>query len=155
MSIPEIPNKIALLELVKERLNASLWEAKNAMDAAQESANKEQKSSMGDKYETGRAMAQIDRDMYARRYHQLLQEVELLDRILENNLSSEVVKLGSLVETTLGWILLSISLGIIEQDGQKVMVVSTASPLGKAVLQKEKGEVFVFQGRRQTILGVH
>src|SRR5690606_482262 len=106
-------------------------------------------------YETGRAMAQIDRDMYARRYHQLLQEVVLLARILETNLSSEVVKLGSLVETTLGWILLSSSLGLVEQDGQTVMVVSTASRVGKAVLQKEKGEVFVFQGRRQTILGVY
>ena len=39
--------------------------AQQAMDAAQQSANQEEKSSAGDKYETGRAMAQLERDKAA------------------------------------------------------------------------------------------
>jgi hypothetical protein len=36
------------------------------MESAQQSANSEEKSSAGDKYETSRAMGHLEKDMHAR-----------------------------------------------------------------------------------------
>ena len=130
--------RIKVLELASE--------AKMAMDAAQEAANSEGKSSMGDKYETGRAMAQLDRDMYATRYHQIMQDLALLDRI-EKAPASGQVRPGSLVGTSLGKILIAVSLGVIGSGSEKVLAVSAQSPLGKSLLGKAAGDSFAFQGK--------
>lgn len=121
------------------------------MDAAQEAANTESKSSMGDKYETGRAMAQLDRDLYARRFDQLVRELEALERIGENPAFSDKVKLGSLARTSVGWVLVAVSFGVVEAEGLKVMVVSGQSPLGGAVLGKSAGDSFMFRGKEQRV----
>ncbi len=50
------------ISIVQNRINS----AATAMANAQESANSNDKSSAGDKYETSRAMGQLDRDMNAK-----------------------------------------------------------------------------------------
>ncbi len=139
-----------LLNTVKLRISELAAEAKAAMDAAQEAANSEGKSSMGDKYETGRAMAQLDRDMYAGRYHQIMQDLGLLERI-EKTAASGQVQPGSLVETSFGKILIAVSLGAIETGTGTVLVVSVQSPLGKSLLGKAAGDSFVFRGKEHTV----
>ena len=52
--------KLLLLNTIKAQLDEKIQVALQAMKAAQESANAETKSSAGDKYETGRAMGQIE-----------------------------------------------------------------------------------------------
>lgn len=149
------PDKAAVLNLVRVTITESAQAAKKAMDQAQESANSESKSSMGDKYETGRAMAQLDRDLYARRYDQIIRELEVLERIGDSAVASPVAKLGSLVKTTVGWVLLAVSLGVLEVEGQKVLVVSGQSPLGKLVVGKRVGDRFVFQGKEQRVESIN
>lgn len=139
-----------LLHTVKLRVSKLAAEAKAAMDAAQEAANSEGKSSMGDKYETGRAMAQLDRDMYARRYHQIVQDLALLER-LEKTAVSGQVQPGSLVQTSFGKILIAVSLGAVETGGGTALVVSAQSPLGRSLLGKSAGDSFVFQGKEHTV----
>lgn len=129
--------------------------AKKAMEEAQASANTESKSSMGDKYETGRSMAQLDRDIYARRYDQIIQELDVLNRIGENAPASNNAKLGSLVETTVGWVLLAVSLGVLDVNGQRILVVSVQSPLGKLIVGKTAGESFAFQGKSQKVTAIY
>ena len=58
-------NKEVLLTSCHEVIDQKLLLAKQTMEMAQESANEENKSSVGDKYETGRAMAQQERDKAA------------------------------------------------------------------------------------------
>lgn len=140
-----------LLGIVKLRVSELAAEAKAAMDAAQDAANSEGKSSMGDKYETGRAMAQLDRDMYARRYHQIVQDLALLERIEKAVAASGQVQPGSLVGTSFGKILIAVSLGAIETAKGTVLVVSAQSPLGKSLLGKTAGGSFVFQGKGHTV----
>ena len=48
--------------------------AQTAMQNAQDSANNENKSTAGDKYETARAMGQLDRDMNAKQLKEAQQE---------------------------------------------------------------------------------
>ena len=62
--------KATILIYVKNYLDQRMQTSLDAMNAAQESANGESKSSAGDKYETSRAMGHLDRDMHARMYQQ-------------------------------------------------------------------------------------
>lgn len=113
------------------------------MEAAQESANAEGKSSAGDKYETGRAMAQLERDRHA----QLLAEAQKLEGEL-NRLNVEknyvTVQPGSLVTTNRGLFFISISAGKLTLDGVDYFAVSPASPIATALAGRKAGEMVTF-----------
>lgn len=143
-------NKLALASFVKNAIVDRMEAAGSAMAAAQASANEESKSSAGDKYETGRAMAQNQRDLYARQYEQARQELLNLEKLgLESTPTITIP--GSLVETTLGWIFISVSLGAVDFEGRKIWVVSPQSPIAQAILHKASGEPFTFQRKIQHI----
>src|ERR1700736_1647953 len=65
------------LDLIGERMAA----AKEAMEQAQEAANSEEKSSAGDKYETGRAMGHLQKDMHARQLAESVKELATLHAV--------------------------------------------------------------------------
>jgi transcription elongation GreA/GreB family factor len=144
-------DKAALLAYIKDKLQEKINAAWTAMSAAQESANEQGKSSMGDKYETSRSMGQLDRDMHARQYEQARQERVVLERIRFGDVA-ERIALGSLVETSSGWFFISVSLGVVSFEGQKIMAVSPASPVGMSLVGKKKGDRFVFMNKEQQIM---
>jgi hypothetical protein len=74
-------DKATVIAHMKSLLDERMQVAWTAMEAAQESANDQGKSSMGDKYETSRSMGQLDRNMHARQYEQVRQERLILERI--------------------------------------------------------------------------
>lgn len=127
--------------------------AEAAMKAAQESANGESKSSAGDKYETGRAMAQNDRNLYASQWSQWNNLHQSLARFQQIPSDIDVVP-GSLVETTLGWFWVSVSIGRLQVGEIPVTILSAASPLGQVLVGKKIGEIFPFQGKEGMVLGV-
>ncbi len=145
--------KKELIREIKERIGLRIAEAQKAMDAAQSSANEETKSSAGDKYETGRAMAQNDRDMYARQLHEAQAELGILESI-NPAAQYQKVGLGSLVETSIGFLFLAVSVGVIKLRNTNVMVLSPESPLGKAVLGQAKGASVLFRDKTVTLLDV-
>ena len=107
--------------------------ARQAMEAAQEAANSESKSSAGDKYETGRAMAQLERDRHA----QLLAEAQKVERELTQinmDKTYETVQPGSLVVTNRGLFFVSIGAGKLTLDGVDYFAVSAASPIASALV---------------------
>lgn len=113
--------------------------AEHAMAEAQESANSEEKSSAGDKYETGRAMSQITRDMNARQMEVARQDLKELDGILAAQTGDKVQK-GSLVIMQNGMMIyVATSLGILAFEQQKVVVVSTKAPIATSLLGKTIG----------------
>lgn len=119
----------------------------------QESANQESKSSMGDKYETGRAMAQNEVFMLRNQLENLKLEYgkfELTDFSVER----EECAAGSLVQTGNGWFLLSAALGKLSLSGRTVMCISLDSPLGKALSGKRKGDIFSVNGKEGRVLEV-
>jgi len=139
--------KEALLEHLKTHLDSRMNNALEAMQAAQSSANLETKSSAGDKYETGRAMAQIERDRHAQLYDQIRQERAVLDRI-DPNYTFQRVGLGALVHTSAGAFFIAVSVGLVEIAGEKVIAVSPQSPLGVSLMGKQKGDEFMFQQKK-------
>ena len=143
-------NKAALLEHLKITLDERMRAAWKAMEAAQESANEQGKSSMGDKYETSRSMGQLDRDMFARQYESARVERLILERINANEIT-ERVALGSFVNTTAGGFIVAVSLGKIIYEDETVMAVSSSSPIGVALMGKGSGEKFSFMGKEHHI----
>ncbi|NVO85099.1 3-oxoacyl-ACP synthase [Hymenobacter terrestris] len=124
-----------------------------AINAAQESANSETKSSAGDKYETGRAMAQNERD---RNLVQLQQARQLLAEIQRINptLPCDAVRPGALVHTSMGWFYLGISAGKLPLDGTDYFAVSVAAPVAAALAGKRPGDSVMFNGKSVRVLAV-
>ncbi len=133
-------------QFVEQRIRA----ATQAMNAAQESANAEERSSAGDKYETGRAMAQIARDQAAQQLAEALKLKSTLDQINPLN-SSDIVRLGSLVITDRSSFYISISAGELQVDGKKYFAVSPQSPIGKILLECKVNDVFTFNKVQQKV----
>ncbi|RSK35516.1 3-oxoacyl-ACP synthase [Hymenobacter metallilatus] len=130
------------LAYVQERIAA----CQAAIRAAQESANSETKSSAGDKYETGRAMAQNERDRNA---VQLQQAQQLQGELLRINpeVPCDTVRPGALVHTSMGTFYLGISAGKLTVEGQDYFAVSAAAPVAAALAGKRAGEKAVFNGK--------
>ncbi|AMR27892.1 3-oxoacyl-ACP synthase [Hymenobacter psoromatis] len=134
----------ACLAYVHARLDA----ARAGMAAAQESSNSETKSSAGDKYETGRAMAQQERDRHAAQLHEAQQLLAALQK-LNPELPSDTVRTGALASTSLGLFYISIGAGkLTTAEGREFLAVSPAAPAAAALNGKKAGEEVVFNGKK-------
>lgn len=150
--------KESIIDLLQQKLEERIATSWKAMQAAQESANEQSKSSAGDKYETGRSMGQLDRSMHARQYEQARQELLLLHklRVQSEDDRSELVRWGSLVQGSAhDYIFLSISVGACMVEEKTVWTVSAATPLGKMLLGKQVGDRFELKGASQTIVAIY
>ncbi|MFD2573910.1 3-oxoacyl-ACP synthase [Spirosoma soli] len=145
--------KQALFFQCKVYVQQRIATAKQAMEAAQESANSESKSSAGDKYETGRAMAQLERDRHA----QLLAEaIKLEQELIRLNTDKhyDTVQPGSLVITNRGTFFISISAGKLVVEGADYFAISPASPIGAVLAGKKLGESAIFNKISYQVLNV-
>ena len=132
---------------IEQRISA----ARTAMQAAQESSSSETKSSAGDKYETGREMANAERDRNAAHMQQAQQLQAELARI-NPELPCDTVRPGALVSTSLGRFYISISAG--KLDGQEVFAVSAAAPVAVALKGLRAGQEAHFNGKTVRVLAV-
>ena len=135
-------------------LTERIEQAATAMQEAQNSANSETKSSAGDKYETGRAMAHLDKERHTRRHAAALDALTRLHRLRPDGVMMEI-ELGALVETNLGWYYLTVGIGEVEIENIVVQVSSPESPIGTLLLELEVGDVDDFRGREIEILSVY
>lgn len=145
--------KSIILQYVKNYLDQRMQASLDAMKAAQESANGESKSSAGDKYETSRAMGQLDRDMHARMYQQTLEERKLVERI-DETAPFRKGALGAFLKTSMGDFFLSVSIGQIDFDGKNIMIISPQSPIGALLMGKGVDDKFSFRGKEAVVLEV-
>lgn len=145
--------KKALLDGAFFYIGQRIQIAKTAMEEAQKSANEETKSSAGDKYETGKAMAQIERDKHAAQMAEAIWVKSVLENIDPEKTHDSII-LGSVVRTATGNYFVSISAGALEVGGEKYFAVSTAAPIAKSLLGKKAGETVVFDGRQIKVLEV-
>lgn len=116
------------------------------MKDAQEAANQEEKSSAGDKYETTRAMMQIEKDKNAKQLEETIKLKKALSQINPNSSSDHVV-LGSLVITDKGNFYISISVGKLKLDHIEYIAIAPTSPLGAAFMNRKVSESATFNGQ--------
>lgn len=146
--------KQQILDKCRDLLLDRMKIAEQAMAAAQDAANSEEKSSAGDKYETSRAMNQLDRDMYARQFLQAKQELEQLNRI-DFDKAHTLVEPGSLVLTDDKIYLVACGIGTISGfNTTSLIVISPASEFAKALFGKTVGEKFSWRNLTGNILQI-
>ena len=145
--------KPALHAACRAYLQQRIDAAQAAMQAAQESANSETKSSAGDKYETGRAMAQEERNRNAVQLREALNlQAELLR--IDPAKPCDTVRPGALVATSLGRFYLSISAGRLTVGGTDYFAVAPAAPVAAALSGKRVGEPATFNNKPVQITAI-
>lgn len=145
--------KVSKQEILQEcirLIDGKLQQIQNAIQDYQEDLNSETKSSAGDKHETGRAMLQLEMEKLGQQYQTVLTQKNVLQKIDVS--VKKKVQVGSLVGTTSGLnYFLATSVGQIVVAEKSIMVVSINSPIGKLILGKQKGAIFVFNSRENEI----
>ncbi|UXX80532.1 3-oxoacyl-ACP synthase [Reichenbachiella carrageenanivorans] len=127
--------------------------AKQGMEEAQASANNETKSSAGDKYETGRAMSQRERDLHARQLAELINMKKTFSTIDPKKRCAKV-ELGAYVETATAKFFVSASLGAVKVGKETIMAISAISPIAQAMLGKQAGDTFIWMKKETEILSI-
>jgi transcription elongation GreA/GreB family factor len=116
-------------------------------------ASSETKSSVGDKYETGRAMIQLEIEKNAAQLkvwqHQLL-ELQPIDF----NKKSNRVEFAAIVKCTNANYFIAQACGKFIVDNESYFAVSVNSPIFKAMSGKIAGEQFDFNGQQAKILEI-
>lgn len=125
---------------------AQIGQLQSAMRDIQSAANQEQKSSMGDKYETGRAMMQQEQDKLAGQLEDATKRMRLLEQINPIQVHS-VVGVGSLVITNQARYFIATSMGQLNWEGESYFIVSLASPIGQVLKEKKSGDEVIFNNR--------
>ena len=145
--------KVKLHDRCVQQVNQRISHIEEAMRNAQASANEETKSSAGDKYETGRAMMHLEKEKLSSQLQEVSKMKMALDQI--NPEKKQVsVELGSLVLTSAAKYFIAVSLGQIKIDGEAYFAISPASPIGRSMFGKVKGEAFEFAGKQVQILEI-
>lgn len=112
----------------------------------------ETKCSMGDKYETGRAMLHLEFEKLAGRHEQYRKLRKTLRMIPEK--ASKNVTFGTAVETTAANYYLAIPAGELQVDGKTFVAVGAASPIAQALTGKKVGETVTFGGKQLQIKNI-
>ena len=146
--------KTDLINFCISLLETKISEQKQQIRLIQESANNETKSSAGDKYETARAMAQIEMDKYQRQIWEHEKTKQLLINISQFS-NFDKVRNGALVTCSNVFILIAGSMGEIFFENNKYLVVSAESPLAKKMLDLKVGDHFDFLNNQVQILALN
>ncbi len=142
-------NKASLITIIKEKLSEKIQNFEKLI-AETRASNNDTKSSMGDKYETGREMLQQEINNLQVQLNEVLKQQDFLKTILVK--PSDKVEKGAIVKTEKGLFFISVSLGEIIFENQKIICISPESPLAKAMNEKQKGEVFSLNNMSQKII---
>jgi len=154
MSEERLKYKKQIHELCLAQIEASLHTIEQRLQSVQESKNNETKSSVGDKYETGRAMMQMEEENINRQKAKVLNNKIALKSI-DANMLSDSIKMGTVVITNQLNFYISIALGKIKVDGKLFYCISREAPIGKMLYGKKKDDLIDFNGKKYKILEVY
>ncbi len=122
-----------LYQLCLAILNERIESFNKVLADLRESSKNETKSSAGDKFETARAMLQIELENTGRQLKETVTLIEALKR-LDIRRESDVAMPGSLVRTDRGNFFISVAIGKIIIDDTVTIALSPQSPLGSKLL---------------------
>jgi len=132
---------------VKEKMQM-LREERNAIN---EGILEDNKSSAGDKFETGRETMTQDLNTVEKQLKQAKLEFDELCRLQSIKGISPTVQEGSLVKIGGDKFLISISMGQINVGEEKCFLLSENSPLGQSLIGKKENEEIQFRGKPMKI----
>ena len=123
------------------------------MKHAQAEANKETKSSAGDKYETGRSMMQLEKEKFAQQHDRVSKQLEIVQK-LDLGVHNEIQE-GSLVDTNIGLFFISVGMEPFDLGDTTITCLSLFTPIGEALDGLEEGDVVDFRDQEIEIWEVH
>lgn len=138
--------KKSLYDACKIYLQEKIARSQKAIDEAQYAANNETKSSVGDKYETGRAMMQLEIEKYSRQLAEWLKMLQDLEQIDPEKACTQVT-LGALVECSGANYYIAVAAGKILYDGKTYFAISPAAPIGELLMGKKIGDSVQFRAQ--------
>lgn len=138
-------DKKEIVELCLEKTQTRVNEIQVAIDAANDAIINDTKSSMGDKYETSREMAQQELSRLQSQLNQANRDLDILINLPES--TNALVGMGSLVMTDQFNYLIATSIGPLKVGDETVMVVSKQSPIGEALFGKKNNDEVNFNGK--------
>ena len=137
--------KQALYDACRQHIEERVTEIRRKLAAIEEAQNNETKSSAGDKYETGRAMMQIEAQNARIQLAQALEtQVKLF--IIKAYKKCTRAETGSLVVTDKGSYFIAIGIGKMKVEGNTYFCISPNAPIGRQLIGKTTGEAFTFNG---------
>ncbi|HTF20983.1 MAG TPA: hypothetical protein VK658_23070 [Chryseolinea sp.] len=145
--------KQSLYDACKQTIRQRINLLQQSIHDAQQSANEETKSSAGDKYETGRAMAQLEIEKFASQLAELNKQDQELSRINPGLQESHIIP-GSLIHTNQGSFFIAVNAGEIVVDGRKIFTISPQAPIAQKMFGLSDRDSFVLNGRSFTISSI-
>lgn len=147
-------NKIKVHSQAQQFVRAKITDLQNQILQNKDNLNAASKSTAGDKHDTARAMMHLEEEKIALQIQRLQQFEKLLHKINPKS-ECEIIGLGSLILTNKGWLYISAAIGSIELNGQKVMLISLASPVGKSLKDEKVGFVTRINSQEWKVLEVY
>jgi transcription elongation GreA/GreB family factor len=148
-------NKTEIYEAVVKVIQERGAEMQVAWNELMESNKQEGKSSAGDKHETAAAQVHLELEKMGKQMQEHNRRIEEVERFNPSKISiSQEVRFGSLVETNAGWFYIITSLGKLTTPSGDCFIISAASPVGQALLGKQVGEDFQWNGRKGEVVGI-
>ena len=132
----------ACVEYVRTRIERIELAIKDLEDALK----LETKCSMGDKYETGRAMLHLEFEKLSGQHAEFLKLRQTLG-ILDPGQTSETVRFGSLVKTTKANYFIAIPAGELILGEEKFYAIGTGAPIATALMGKKVGDDVTFNSQ--------
>lgn len=139
-----------IFEACAQLLDQKIDALNHSLQQVTESADNETKSTAGDKYETARAMMQMEQEKLGRQLKEILEQRSQLQKI-DISLTHLTVAKGSLVLTDKGYLFISVGIGKVQADGETVIAISPLSPLGKKLIGLKPDDRIELNGTAYTI----
>ncbi len=145
--------KQLLVNRLKEIFADKIVMTKAEIASATDSRNNETKSSVGDKYETGRAMVQYELE---KAQVQLEKNIQIEQELIKIDIhkSHNKAGLGSLIVTSEGNYFIAIGIGKVEIENENIFCISLNSPIGKELQHKREGDKLLLQGKEIYIFAI-
>lgn len=113
----------------------------------------ETKSSAGDKYETARAMIQLENEKLSTQIHEIELNYQKLNTIKDFQ-TSKSISLGSIIFTDKANYFVAIAADFFEVNSKVFYCISSQSPIGKLLIGKKINESIMFNDVQSTILEI-
>ncbi len=145
--------KTILFHKCEEYIDGHRHRINKALDAVKDSLFDEEKSTVGDKHHTNRAMLQLEREKFSKQLAEVERQEAVLNKINLEHIN-DIAHLGSLVITDKATYFMSVSAGAVPISDTNYYCVSLESPIGKLLLGKKTGESATFNGMKINVLEI-
>lgn len=146
--------KATAYEIAISKVKEKMQMFREERNAINQGILEDNKSSAGDKFETGRETMTQDLNTVEKQLKQARFEFDELCRLQSIKGISPTIQEGSLVKIGNDLFLISISFGQINVGDEKVFLLSENSPLGQSLIGRKENEEIQFRGKPMRILEI-